>query len=243
VGKTFGGPGNALINQLQSFSPGSTGYAGGTTTAYDQNNTASNDTFRINGGANQTFDSSVIYNATITYIDCSTANITAVVFQDTAGKTYLAPEFSANADQTALEALPLRSITLNSFPTGTYAGLTGTRQPGNYAVCFTKGMRISTRKGMRPVERLKAGDWVVTRDHGLQIILWIGKSERVARDGLVPVRILKGALGGGLPKRDLIVLQQHRMLLTSRLARMKFLCLRRTWLDCRESNWSIKAKR
>ena len=114
VGLTFGGIGNSLNEQIQTLSPGSTGFAGGTSTAYDMNNSPA-ETFRINGGPEQTFDGTSIYNATITYTDGSTANITAVLFQDTAGNTYLAPEFTANPDMTALQAGPIRSLTLDSL--------------------------------------------------------------------------------------------------------------------------------
>jgi len=98
VGQTFGGVGDALVNDIQSFSSTGVGFGGGTSNAYDMNNSASNDTFSINGGPTQTFDGTAVYNATITYIDGSTATISAVVFQDTDGNTYLAPEFSANAN-------------------------------------------------------------------------------------------------------------------------------------------------
>jgi len=113
-GQTFGTSGTPLSGQVQEFSPGTTGFGGGTTTAYDMDNNNANDTFSLDGGADQTFDGLSVYNATITYLDGTTASITAVVFQDTAGNLYLAPEMSANADQAALEAMPIQSLTLNS---------------------------------------------------------------------------------------------------------------------------------
>lgn len=82
--------------------------------SYDLDNGGGYDSFRINGGAAQNFDAVAIYNATITYADGTTATITATVFQDINGNTYLAPEETSNADQAALTAKPIQSLTLTS---------------------------------------------------------------------------------------------------------------------------------
>lgn len=132
VGSTFGGPVSPLYANIQEFSPGSTGWSSGGTTGYDQNNFNANDTFRLDGGADQTVDGLSVYNATLTYADGTTATITAVVFQDTAGNLYLAPELGAGADQTALEAKAIESLTLNSISSTFSNGLTASREAGNY---------------------------------------------------------------------------------------------------------------
>lgn len=218
VGMTFGGQSDALAARVQEFSPGSTGYTGGTNTAYDQNN-APAETFRLDGGAEQTFDSAVVYNATITYIDGTTSNITAVVFQDTDGNTYLAPEFSANADQDALEAAPIRSLTLDSLLSNEFSGMTGSRQTTNYVTCFTDDVMITTQSGDMPVQQLCVGDLVRTRDHGVQPIRWIGRARTVAKGAMAPVCISAGALGGDFPRVDLVVSQQHRIVIRSKIVR------------------------
>lgn len=84
-------------------------------------------------------------------------------------------------------------------------------------ICFAARSRILTDRGERPVERLRIGDRVVTRDGTLCPILWIGTRLVRAEDlrhkpTLRPIRIRKGALGEGLPRRDLRVSRQHRML-------------------------------
>lgn len=219
VGMTFGGAGDALVNNIQSFAPGATGFGGGTATAYDMNNNAANETFSLDGGPDQTFDGTSIYNATITYIDGTTATITAVIFQDTAGNTYLAPEFAANADQAALEAGAIRSLTLDSLVGNGFSGLSGTRETFNFVTCFTTGALMSTPTGQVPIEDLKEDDLLLTRDHGFQRIRWIGKAQRAALGSFTPVRIEAGALGLGLPVRDLIVSPQHRLLVSSVIAR------------------------
>lgn len=218
VGQTFGGPGNPLANDIASLSPVGPGFSGGTTTAYDMNNTVSNDTFSINGGPAQTFDGTAIYNATITYVDGTTATVTAVLFQDTNFNLYLAPEFEANADQAAYEAAPIQSLTLDSLFGNVYSGLNGTRVTSNFVTCFTTGARIDTCHGPVRVQDLRVGDLVRTQDHGFQPIRWIGRATHVALGNLIPVRIAAGALGRGLPSRDLIVSPQHRLLVRSRIA-------------------------
>ncbi|MFN4203227.1 MAG: Hint domain-containing protein [Tabrizicola sp.] len=220
VGLTFGAPGTPLLNTAAVFSPGS--FAGGTATAYDMNNSLSNDTFSINGGPLQTFDGTSIYNATITYLDGTTATITAVIFQDTAGNTYWAPEILANADQTVMEAKPIRSLTLDSLSGDTFSGLASDRQPWNYLICYVRGTHILTPAGEVRVEDLRPGDLVVTRDNGPRPIRWIGCSTAPADGKLAPIRIARGALGRGLPHRALMVSRQHRMLLRSPVVERMF---------------------
>ncbi|WP_170762510.1 Hint domain-containing protein [Ruegeria lacuscaerulensis] len=84
-------------------------------------------------------------------------------------------------------------------------------------VCFTAGTLIETESGIRPIETLAVGDHICTADHGLQPIRWIESSaldpERL-RDNpaMRPVRINAGSLGPNTPSRDLLVSQQHRIL-------------------------------
>lgn len=84
-------------------------------------------------------------------------------------------------------------------------------------ICFLAGTLIATPTGERPVETLRAGDLVLTRDHGPQILVWTSSSQ-VSRDMLDispdrrPIRIEAGALGDGLPRRAVEVSAQHRVL-------------------------------
>lgn len=94
-------------------------------------------------------------------------------------------------------------------------------------ICFTPGTQIATQKGEVPVERLKAGDSVITRDNGIQNLRWVGHRDLAPKDmrdhpEFQPIRIRQGALGKGLPERDMLVSPQHRMLLTSDLAELLF---------------------
>jgi hypothetical protein len=83
--------------------------------------------------------------------------------------------------------------------------------------CFTPGTLIATPRGEVAVEALAVGDRIITRDNGIQPIRWIGRrdlsvAELVATDAFRPVMIRQGALGQGLPERDMIVSPQHRVL-------------------------------
>lgn len=93
--------------------------------------------------------------------------------------------------------------------------------------CFTPGTTVSCETGERRVEDLRPGDRVLTRDHGLQPIRWIGRKEigladLLAEPKLQPVLIRAGALGPGLPARDMKVSRQHRMLMTGPRAELLF---------------------
>ena len=85
--------------------------------------------------------------------------------------------------------------------------------------CFTPGTMILTPEGARAVETLEVGDLVLTRDRGAQAIRWIGRCA-VSRARMVrepqfrPVRIRADAFGPGAPERDMLVSQQHRILIS-----------------------------
>lgn len=96
-----------------------------------------------------------------------------------------------------------------------------------HIICFTPGTAIATPTGERRVEDLKVGDRVFTRDNGAQEIRWIGakalgRADLLRQRSLAPVAIRKGALGNGLPERDMVVSPSHRMLITSDQARLYF---------------------
>ncbi|MDP5086211.1 MAG: Hint domain-containing protein [Yoonia sp.] len=93
--------------------------------------------------------------------------------------------------------------------------------------CFTPGTAIATPKGEIAVEKLKVGDRVLTRDNGIQRINWIG-TKRIDFDQLKstpqfrPILIKQGAIGDGLPERDMLVSPSHRMLIVSEFAQLYF---------------------
>jgi hypothetical protein len=100
----------------------------------------------------------------------------------------------------------------------------GALTPGDSGIiCFAAGTRIATPDGPLPVERLRPGDLVLTRDRGPQPIRWAGGRTLTARQlaanpALRPIRIAAGALGPGTPERNLLVSPQHRILIRSKRA-------------------------
>ncbi|WP_245890785.1 Hint domain-containing protein [Albidovulum aquaemixtae] len=86
--------------------------------------------------------------------------------------------------------------------------------------CFTEGTEIATDCGAVRIEDLRVGDRVLTRDSGYRPIRWIGarhfdENQLAAFPELRPMTIRTGALGAGVPERDLSVSPQHRMLVTA----------------------------
>ena len=97
----------------------------------------------------------------------------------------------------------------------------------NVIPCFTPGTTIATPRGERLVEELQVGDKIITRDNGIQEIAWVGHKEMagtaLARNPhLKPILIRAGALGGGLPERDMIVSPNHRVLVASEKTQLYF---------------------
>jgi hypothetical protein len=76
--------------------------------------------------------------------------------------------------------------------------------------CFTPGTRIATPEGERPVEDIRVGDLVLTRDSGPQPVIWAGRRTVDGTGDFAPIRIEAGVLGN---VRPLLVSPQHRMLL------------------------------
>lgn len=79
--------------------------------------------------------------------------------------------------------------------------------------CFLSGTLIATEAGETPVEALKPGDLLRTADGRLTPVTWLGHfnvDTRLQHPAKVnPVRITAGALGNGLPKRDLHLSLDH----------------------------------
>lgn len=93
--------------------------------------------------------------------------------------------------------------------------------------CFTPGSLITTQRGAIPVEQLVVGDRVITRDNGMQPVRWVGKTQLFQFDfqvdpHLMPILIRKGALGKGLPERDMMLSPNHRVLVANERTTLRF---------------------
>ncbi len=124
------------------------------------------------------------------------------------------------ADNDTLQLTPditLADITFTpSSDTGAFAG-SFTMADGTLVtfdeieniICFTPGTMILTERGHRPIESLKPGDMVITRDHGAQPLRWVGTSSVSGRGKFAPVRVAADVIGA---RRSVLVSPQHRVL-------------------------------
>ena len=134
------------------------------------------------------------------------------------GPSYGTVEGLAFLDSFPPVGVPLTVISTGEGPSNGSNG--NSTEAETYATppCFASGTLIETPDGPRAVETLKLGDRVSTRDSGSAPIRWtgsvtIGPDRLAAQPSLRPVRIRAGALGRDLPRRDLLLSQQHRVLL------------------------------
>lgn len=103
----------------------------------------------------------------------------------------------------------------------------GTPTPNATNICFADGTWLATPQGEKTIEQLRVGDLIVTSDNGAQPITWLfaktwTPAEIAAAPNLAAVLICKGALGVGLPSRDLRLSQQHRVLVQGPVAQRMF---------------------
>lgn len=149
------------------------------------------------------------------------------------GDVYAWPTKDGGVSQTAFDNLgELHSISVDSLlnddgAEGDELVWIDSTIVGTTVVCFAAGTLIRTIAGDVPVETLREGDLVVTRNGKAQPIRWIGSQKLDAVDlhvnpKLRPIRIRAGALGYGLPRHDLTVSPQHRMLVRSKIAKRLF---------------------
>lgn len=125
------------------------------------------------------------------------------------------------------------SVTFNAFfaedpgEPGSGEQMVTTEHGISLVICFTTGTMILTQDGEKPVETLRAGDKVITMDHGVQPVRWIGSSHvtgtRLAgHPELRPVLIRKDAFGENRPEQDMRVSRQHRILVDDWRAELLF---------------------
>jgi hypothetical protein len=100
-----------------------------------------------------------------------------------------------------------------------------------FIVCYAKGTLILTKKGLMPIEKIKAGHKVVTkgkiykskyikRDANLELepVIWISKFKVINLNSKSrPICIKKDALKKNYPFQDLYVSPGHRLLLNGKM--------------------------
>ncbi|MFQ6547109.1 Hint domain-containing protein [Aestuariibius sp. 2305UL40-4] len=139
-------------------------------------------------------------------------------FSTTATRIGNGEDFGNDIDGFSIQRFPDGSDTFVNDQTPT---------PATANLCFTDGTRLQTPTGPRLIDDLEPGDELLTRDNGPQKIVWIWKGTHAPADiaanpALNSITIGKGALGHGLPSRDLRLSRQHRVLLTSKIVTRMF---------------------
>lgn len=135
----------------------------------------------------------------------------------------------ANVPLVAGEQYFTQHIHTNDVSTG-MSGLWELHQAPRYTdlaqgvVCFSAGTHVLSLDDTLRIEDVQVGDVILTQDNGLQSVRWVGHRKIDAIDLVInpklsPVRICAGALGRGLPERDLLVSRQHRMLVSSAISK------------------------
>ncbi|MFD1883315.1 Hint domain-containing protein [Paracoccus pacificus] len=170
------------------------------------------------------------------YPDGSLHTVTTVarLFQDTSGNVFMMPppvNGGESGEVASVTTYPIVSIQLPSS-----AGTNGSNYVtaftavdsvrydlAQFLLCFCNGTAIATENGEKPVEDIRVGDMVMTRDNGLHPVRWIGMRriddvEMQADAKLRPFVIRTGALGKNMPSSDLYLSRQHRVLVRSHIA-------------------------
>lgn len=82
--------------------------------------------------------------------------------------------------------------------------------------CFLSGTHITTPTGSMAVEDLSVGDLILTADGKTVPVKWVGRQKVLTlfdpAERLLPVRVKSGALGDGLPLRDLTLTTDHALM-------------------------------
>ena len=112
----------------------------------------------------------------------------------------------------------------------TDGGATYTTQTGPNSgtiPCFLRGTLIETTNGPIRVEDMTPGQVVITANGQTRRVEMCLRRQAIAIAGdaserFFPIKIVKNALGPGVPSTDLYVSRQHRVLISSKIARRMF---------------------
>jgi hypothetical protein len=85
--------------------------------------------------------------------------------------------------------------------------------------CFTAGTIVETESGPVPIEQVRPGMRLMTRDRGACVVRWAGLARRRAQGPDAPIRIASGAFGA---QRDVCVSPNHRVLVRDARAALYF---------------------
>ncbi|MEQ9257886.1 MAG: Hint domain-containing protein [Roseovarius sp.] len=136
-------------------------------------------------------------------------------------------EALAFVDRVPPKGVPLKVVGASEGPNNNPNNNTAVEEQEIAPICFAAGTLIDTPEGPREVEMLEPGASVRRADGTTAVVRRafrrrLGPENLERNPKLRPVRIAAGALGEGLPRRELRVSRQHRMLVSSRVAERMF---------------------
>jgi len=147
------------------------------------------------------------------HLDCS---ISLIAQDSTILDALILVEVDAAGDIAAIYLLPLATLA----PDTEYRlmGIDVDTAPTKFAqaacVSFTRGTQITLATGgQMPIEALRIGDKILTRDDGVQELRWIGQNTVRAVGAFAPICIRAGTLNNA---RDLVVSPDHRLFIYQR---------------------------
>ncbi|NPD15791.1 Hint domain-containing protein [Xinfangfangia sp. D13-10-4-6] len=203
-----------------------------------------NDTGRLSGHPNSNTSFDEVSNAQHivggTYNAGALINGAYTMFTGANGTGDLLVTYRLNGNNSGIDAGPVQGLIssiplspgqsihiLSSRTTDTAALPYAHYDGGETAPCFTPGTLITTNQGDLPVENLRPGDRVLTRDHGFQVLRWVGRriftaQETAENPRILPITLCRGVLGNDMPSQDLVVSPQHRILLRSEVVKRYF---------------------
>jgi len=218
IGLTFGSTSAPLYDSIGALTLEDTN-ADGSMSDNDNGNIGDD---LIYDGTASILDSSLVYDVTVNYANGTSATTSMIALQDVSGRVFLAPFNEGNSYNDVLDDFPITSIHIDSIVGSNYGGVITNLEQDAFITCFAAGTLIATKQGLINIARLSVGDKVCTMDRGYQPIRWIGARRVRAVGRLAPIKIAAGALGQGLPTRDLWVSPQHRILVRSKIAQRIF---------------------
>jgi autotransporter passenger strand-loop-strand repeat protein len=232
---------NVLINGITAASDLRVTSSGGFTTitgaldvisagqTFTAGTLASGDSYTFEAGA--TAAGTISFTGTNTTLEFASTPLTNTIenftFTDTidlAGLTYSAGHVSDTYNSTTglltiTSGAMSETLSLGNFPAADAADFQFSQDYSggtDLMLCFYPGTRIATPNGDVTVENLSRGDMVLT-ENGPLPIRWIGTSQASTRFAdplrVLPIRIRAGALGLGLPRRDLLLSPDHAIFL------------------------------
>ncbi len=158
-------------------------------------------------------DSAVGEKGAQLHIDCC---VTFMSAQGATCEAIVMVETDSLGDVAEIYVLPLAEF----IPKGEYAlvGISCDDALVKYAqvacMSFAWGTKIAMANGMqKPIEELRVGDMILTRDNGPQKLRWIGHNTVRAIGAFAPVVISAGAMNNA---GDLVISPEHRLFIYQR---------------------------